>query len=341
MAATLKDVAREAGVALSTASKAINNGKVKKDNYDRIMAAVKKLGYRPNTAAQAMKGKRAKVVAIIVPSLDVDYCRLAAQYVQQYLRNNDYAAVLYETRSDPQVEARIIERQFNRGATGIIALPADPENPAYAEAKKFSIPVVFISDEDPFVRQSRVVINDYEAGMQVIDELSRRGHKRVGIVCGRTEYHVMKNRLLHFRKMINDRGIEIPDEYVYYQPLLSVDAGYMGARYLTGLPEPPTAIVCMNGELLLGAKVALLEMGLKIPEDISLCGFIVEHTAEREIFRSITRVVEPVRRLAEAAASTLISKCEGTGAADRSSVITIEIDAHAVVGTSIADLTKN
>ncbi len=339
MAATIKDIAKATGLSQSTISKYINGGNVRPANRKVIDKAIKEYDFHPNEAAQAIRGKSRKLIAIIVPSINVDYCRGVVIYAQQLLRERGYAGVFYECASDAKIEEQILRKIISRRINGIIALPIAPGSDGYKSVVDNNIPLVFLGDVRDGVGANRVMVDDIAAGEQVIDMLCRYGHKRVGVIVGQTEYRIMSTRLEIMKNMFAERGCPIDEDMIFYSTMMSIDVGYIGAKKLLSSPQPPTALVCLNSDLLLGAKVAALELGFRIPEDVSLCGSAMSASADNEILSNITMVKHPIYSLTDETVRVLLDHINDTAANKRKSVYTAtKVLSELYVGSSLINL---
>ena len=190
MSATIKDIARATGLSLSTISKYINGGSVRQSNRAAIEKAIKEFDFHPNEAAQAIRCKTRRTIVVIVPNINVDYCRSVVIYCQNRLREENYAVVFYDCNNDAAIEEKLIRKAVSNRADGIIAIPMNVESPGYAYAREEGMPVVFLCPRAE-TEADYVISDDISPSTEIIKLLGEYGHKRVGVIVGRTESRVM------------------------------------------------------------------------------------------------------------------------------------------------------
>ena len=179
----------------------------------------------------------------------------------------------------------------------------------YVQRIKDQLPVVVIDNSAADKSIPSVIIDNFSALAQTVDYLCAIGHQRIGFMTGLEDSDVGKNRFAGYRAGL-DRH-ELPfDESLVFRGDYSFASGISGAQYFIGMPKPPTAIVCANDSMALGAMTKLHERGLKVPDDFSVVGFD-DIAVASQVIPPLTTVAAPVDQIARQAFSLLKSLIEG------------------------------
>lgn len=307
MAVTIKDVAREAGVAASTVSKYINGGHVLGENKDAIEAAIKKLGYHLNMSAHAMRAGNSKTIMLLVPQLNNIFCIELLNVSQRILQENGYSVIVAESRCDSQIETMLLQRAISRNVDGVITMPVDPLNSGYRDLETHKIPFIVFRPVYKDKNTNSIVFDEMDKTFELLSTAYKLGHRQVGFILSDVRKMIIEARgINHFNSQLATTGLNYNNNYVYTASGNDFDTGVKGARYLLNLIPHPTLIFCFNSELLMGAYCAAAELGLKIPEDVSLCGTIQENTVNLPPYTGLTSVVVPITSAAKRTVSMLL-----------------------------------
>jgi LacI family transcriptional regulator len=271
--ATIKDVAKAAGVSFKTVSRVVNRSPNVRDQVrQRVLRAADALEYRPHLYARHMRTQRSKVFAFI--SDDIATTPFAGQIIQGAqvtAWRHEMLLLMFNTGGDHTVEEAGVEAALERGVEGIIF--ATMYHRAVRLPKNaVRLPLVLADcfTEDGSV--ASVVPNEVNGGLTATNLLLQKGHRRIAMINANEKYPAEAGRLKGYRKALKQFGIAEDPELVrtggWWQ-----DDGYEQTLALLKLKRPPTAMFCANDRVAMGAYDALKEKGFKIPEDISVVGF--------------------------------------------------------------------
>ncbi len=272
---TIRDVAQRAGVAVSTVSYVVNGtGQVSAETRLRVTSAIDAMRYEPNLLARNLKAGRAACIGLIAPDLLNPYFVSVAAGVQDIVQSRDLLLVLCTTQSTPHWENYYSQVLRARRVDGLIFLSGSGLlAPSILELiHKDSL--VLVDERLPALDVPSVTATNRQGARAVAEHVLDQGHRRLGIIGGPPSLWTAGQRLAGYREALAARGIDPPSVPVAmgdYQQ----EAGYAGARLLLDRPraERPTALICANDLMAIGAMLYCRHAGLRIPEDISLCGF--------------------------------------------------------------------
>lgn len=272
---TIRDVARAAGVAVSTVSYVINrSGQVSAETQLRVNSAINALRYEPNLLARNLKAGRAGSIGLIAPDLINPYFAAVASGVQEIAQSRDMLLVLCTTQSAQHWENYYSQVLRARRLDGLIFLSGSGMlTPSLMELVQ-SDSVVLVDERLPGLDVPSVVSTNRRGARAVADHVLKQGHRRVGIISGPPNLWTAGQRMAGYREALAAAGIE-PDSVPVVSGDYHQESGYAAARILLSAPpaERPTALICANDLMAIGAMVFCREIGLDVPRDISLCGF--------------------------------------------------------------------
>ena len=300
-APTMKDVAREAGVALGTVSKVFNNIPVGEDYRRRVEAAAKRLGYQVNSYARGLKTNRTYSVALILPDVTHPFFSMLAQGVCSVLAQRGYRTILSTTAYDPDAEQRCIQMVQQNKVDGIIGLTYNPELEIDPQLPYVSIDRYF-SPNVPCV-----AADSFGGGQLAAERLLELGCRRpLFLRIGSKVPGESNKRGDGFESVFRQRGISCAslrlndeDGVARFREFLA--DGMDGGRLAYD------GIFCVNDALAIRIRGFLEELGLRVPEDVQLIGFDgLRHFVTEDYWCST--IVQPVARLAETAVDLLLQE---------------------------------
>lgn len=298
-APTMKDVAREAGVALGTVSKVFNSIPVGEDYRRRVEEAAKRLGYQVNSYARGLKANRTCSVALILPNVTDPFFSMLAQGVCSALGQRGYRTILSTTAYDPEAEQRCIRMVQQNKVDGIIGLTytpeldVDPRLPYVSIDRYFSPGVPCVSSDN------------FGGGQLAAEKLLKLGCERplflrIGSkVPGESDKRGDGFESVFRQKQMDCVSLRLSDEEGY-APFRDFLSSRMEGGRLTF-----DGIFCVNDALAIQIRAMLLELGLRVPEDVQLIGFDGIRRFAQDGFYCST-IVQPVARLAETSVDLLL-----------------------------------
>jgi DNA-binding LacI/PurR family transcriptional regulator len=306
---TLKAVAQHLGLTPGTVSAVLNDSpsarSIPQDTKKRIHAAAKELNYRPNFFARSLRNKRTYTIGVIAEEIGDSYGSTIISGIEQYLRKRDYFFLTVAHRHDQELLNRYSQLLSERGVEGIITVDTTVQ-----EAP--TLPTVSVAGRKKMKGVTNIVLDHHRAAVLAMNHLKELHHERIAVMRGNPLSSDSKDRFSAICQVAEQIGLKIdPDLIVQIEsdeatPML----GYPFAKQLLDRNKPFTALFAYNDISAIGAIRAIQERGLRVPQDISVLGFddipgAAFHTP------SLTTVRQPLNRMGEVAAQTLLQRIEG------------------------------
>src|SRR5687767_935278 len=309
MPVTLEQLAKVAGVSVSTVSRALNKSEhaVNEETRNRILTLAKQLGYRPNMVARSLKTDRTHTIGIIIDDIASPFGSAITRGIQDHLKEYGYFSVLINGDWNPEVETQAVHDLISRSIDGIIFVESwlREANPTLDLANKL---YVFVHRLFGGVHHNSVGVDEYYGAQLAIRHLAKLGHRRIAYINGPRGWYAAEQRLIGYRETLSEYGIPFDPELVL-EGNWEVQSAYPAARRLLELPERPTAIFAANDLMALGAIYAIQEAGLRVPEDIAVVGY-----DDREIASlsrpTLTTVHMPCYEMGQASTKLLLRLLE-------------------------------
>jgi LacI family repressor for deo operon, udp, cdd, tsx, nupC, and nupG len=275
--ASIKDVARIAGVSIATVSRCLNNPeRVKENTRSKVQSAILQTGYSPNTLAQSFRRGKTHVIMVVLPSVGDPFFTGVMHGIRAVASSKGYSLLINETQfntmSADEIGAMVVSRQ----ADGIVLLASmSPFGTEVLSSKsQRTLPIVIgcetVSPElegFPGVHSDNVA-----AAREATDYLLKLGHKKIAFIYGQEKSLLTQDRERGYRSSMGEAGISIEEGWVR-EGKLTIQGAIEATRSLLEHPRRPTAIFCANDEMAMGCLHQIRLAGLKVPEDISVVGF--------------------------------------------------------------------
>ncbi len=272
--ATLADVAKLAGVSLGSASRALSDPhEVKPATLEKVTQAVAQLDYVRNGAAQALASKRTRMIAVIYPSLDNPIFASSVNSLQMTLWSKGYQLLIASHEYDWDREAQTALKMIERGIDGLILVGTDHQQSVFDTLRKRQIPYVLTWSKGASEYPHCIGFSNEEAAYNMAKLVIAKGHKDIAI-CAGTYLHNerAKARVQGTLRALKEAGIEIDPNHIIEEQL-SVEGGRQGLTRILEFKKRPTVIIFGNDAQAIGAIAKSRELGIKIPEEISVTGF--------------------------------------------------------------------
>ena len=312
----IKDVARKAGVSISTVSRVVNNSKpVKPKTKDKVLEAIEELGYRPNAIARSLKIKHTKSIGIMTPDIANQFYPEVVRGIEDVANMYEYTIFLCNTDLNEEKELQYFAELEEKQIDGLIFMGNHVSEELRNEMISSDIPVVLIGGKASDLPS--VTINNEQAAKEAVDFLLSRGHHRVGVITGKMKDPMMgQARLKGYRSALEEKKMQVQEELIV-EGGYRYKSGYEGAKALMALPDPPTAVFVCSDEMAIGASRAILEDGFRIPEDVAIMGFDNVDISGK-VYPSLSTIGQPMYEMG-AIAMRLLTKIlhhESIGASD-------------------------
>ncbi len=267
---TLRDVAREAGVSVSTASRVLNGQPfVSPGVRERVLHASERLGYRPDVAARAMRTGSTGAIGLVVSDISNPLFASIARGADLALSPLGYALMVANSANDTEHEAELIAAFRQRRLDGLMIAAADETASGLAQ-RVDSFQAAVLLDRDVAGSRADAVLSDHAAGFaEAIRHLAGLGHRRIALIAGTSLQRGSRVRIATYVEEIGRLRLD-RDERLLREGERTVEDGYRAVGEILALPDPPTAIVAGNNQLFAGMFAALRDLGVRIPQDVSV-----------------------------------------------------------------------
>ncbi|MCC8024275.1 MAG: LacI family transcriptional regulator [Clostridium sp.] len=271
--ATIKDVARVAGVSLGTVSNVLNGkNNVKPRNRKRVYEAMKEVGFHYNMTASALRTKTTKNIGLIIPSITNPYYPELARGVEDAARQASLTVFLCNDDRDVEKERGYIQALLSKGVDGIILLKPRLSHDELMEVGRRTALVLGDAGVDTGNDFHVVNADDIQGVISAMNFLGQNGHRQIGMITGMMESYSSQSRIKAYRQYLESKRIPYREDYIIIGDY-NWKCGCQGARKLMGLPDPPTAIFAANDMMAIGAIKGVQMMGYRVPEDVSIMGY--------------------------------------------------------------------
>jgi LacI family transcriptional regulator len=321
-AADIREVARRAGVSISTVSRYLNQKVVSPAAERRIEEAIRELAYLPNRIARSLKMKRTNTIGMVIPDITNPYFPEVVKGVDSAARAAGFSLLLFETGEDPSFEWEQLLTLRALRCDGCLLIPA-PRAPDDGDRTKrlgdYPLPLVFVDRSLGIEDSDNVVTDNRRAAGEAVRHLLKLGHTRIALLDTTLEASTHRERVEGYRQVLAEAGVQPDPKYILRAPSTVAD-GFAAAVKLLETSPPPTALFCISNRSTIGALQAISARGLRCPEDISLVSY--DDYEWQEAFRPrLTTVAQPGFLLGQRAGELLISRILGKNDAPPEQVV--------------------
>lgn len=270
---TIKDVAKKAGVSISTVSRVINDSKpVTNEVKQRVLDVIKETGYVPNPLARSLVTKKSQLIGVIVPEVTDTFAAEVLNGIEEISKMYDYDILLANTYSEKDLEVKNINLLRAKQVEGIVMISWDIDKDVVGLLEDSGIPAVYISKTTRDFDIYNVSINNNSAVKDMTNFLLDRGYKKIVLLNTTFQTNLADERLTGYRDAIVGRGLKVNEGFIKSCGP-TFDDGYMAVKEMLESKVDVDAIFATSDEVAIGAINACFDLGYKVPEDISVVGF--------------------------------------------------------------------
>jgi len=301
---TMRDVARLAGVSITTVSKVINGrAGISAEVRQRVDDSVATLDYHPNEVARGLKVNRTFTIGIVLPDVSNVFFNEILSGVETEARREGFSVLLCDSHEDPAQEQDLLTVLIRRRVDGILLASAQATLDESRLAGRRP-PIVCFDRLPVGFKGKAVVVDNTLAGYDGARHLIALGHREIAIIAGPETILTGAARVDGFRKALQEAGLPLPDEYVRPGDF-SMEGGYRAGLEILKVPNRPTAILVCNNRMTLGLIRALRDLDLKCPADVSVIGF--DDFEWSDLFSpALTTIVQPTYKMGKLATEILL-----------------------------------
>ncbi len=310
MSATLEEVAKAAGVSVTTASRVLTANKhpVRAATRQRVLNAAERLHYRPNLLARGMRTERTHTIGIIAEDLLSPFTPPIIRGIQDFLRKIDYLALIVNTDSAATVEHSAISTLLSRSVEGIIFVELDHLT-STAELEQSQKPYMFVHRLFGASITNSVVPDDELGTRMAIEHLLSLGHRRIAHIAGPQGWHSARRRAESFYETLTAHQLPVNSTQIV-EGDWTYEGGAVAAQRLLQKRPRPTALYVANDTMAFGAINVIQQQGLRVPEDIAVVSYDNSEFS-RILHPTLTTVSLPAYEMGVRAAELLWLKLQG------------------------------
>lgn len=305
--ATIKDVAKMAGVSTTTVSHVINKTRfVAKETEEAVMQAIKSLKYSPSAVARSLKVNTTKSIGMIVTTSESPYFAEIIHAVEDHCYRQGYSLFLCNTQNDPEKIKNHVEMLAKKRVDGLLVMCSEYTQHSLDVLSGFSSVPMVVMDWGPNVDTDIIEDNSFTGGYIATKHLIDCGHKAIGLIAGELDKTTAKTRYEGFVKAMNEANLPIYENWImegFFEP----EDGYECMNKILSQNSLPTAVFCCNDVMALGAISAITEKGLRVPDDISIIGYDNIHSS-RFYAPPLTTIHQSKSRLGAQAVNLLFER---------------------------------
>ncbi len=336
MASTIKDIAKHTGLGLATISSYLNGGSVREENRQKIEAAIIDLNFEINEVARGLKTNTTKTIGVVIPELNNNFCAEIITAMEDTLRSHGYATIICDCRTDKELEKRAVEFLYRKRVDGIINMPVNSDGAHLSCFHRTKKPIVLIDRKLNGIDCDYVLVDNLSAVKNAVQKLIENGHTRIGIIGGPEDIYTAQERMLGYKLALMEAGF-VPEERLIEHGDYTINSGVKCMERLVNNNKDMTAVVIANYEMTMGAVIGLNEMGIKIPEELSLIGFDNAEFA-RACRPKLTIVTQPMKEIGQKVAELILKRIRDTEKVGEQEYQILKLQTDIIEGNSIRKL---
>ena len=320
---TMNDVAKAAGVSITTVSHVINKTRnVEETTRNNVLRAMNELGYSPNILARSLRKGETNTIGMIVPDVSnlffADICR----HIENYGFEMDYSVILCNSDNDTVKQSSYVDTLISKQVDGVIFISAGESSEDLKRLAKRKIPVVVVDREIALEYADVVMLDNETAGYEATQHLIKLGHTKIACISGPSDITPSNARVEGYRRALNEESIEFRENYITAGDF-QFQGGEDAMTKLLNLDEIPTAIFVLNDMMAIGAITGIRKAGLSVPEDISIVGFDnIQMT--KAVTPTLTTIAQPIEEFAKISLNQLINKIKSKNTAPQNERIILK-----------------
>ncbi|QYR23568.1 LacI family transcriptional regulator [Paenibacillus sp. sptzw28] len=316
MAVKIKDVAKKAGVSVTTVSRVLNGEKYVKDDLKlRVNRAIEELGYVPSQIARSLVSRKTNLIGVIVPDITSNFYSTILSSIEETASSNGYNLLVCNISEDIDKEFKYLTIFKEMRVEGIVIMHEKINEEIRTFINKLNVPVIFSSVKPMDQEFISVIIDDYQAAYEATEHLIGLGHERIGFIGGdMRDITSGQNRYSGYRNALTDHKLKIVYEWIRFGDY-KVQSGYDMMREILRGKQLPTAVFAVSDDMAVGAMNCIYDHKLQVPGDISVVGF--DGSQLTELVRPrLSSMEQPIYEMGSVTVGTLLKLISAEGEYD-------------------------
>lgn len=329
---TLKDIAKELNISVSTVSRALNNHPdISNSTKEEVHALAKQYNYVPNLFAKGFRTKHTHIIGVIVPNISHFFTTTILKGILDQGEKMGYQVIVAESQNDVNKQLTMLNTMIQFGVDGILlSMARKTHDVANLIKVKQRVPLVLFDKVSSKIPCTQVVIDEVDAAYGAVEHLINTGKKRIAIIKETENSYNSEMRFKGYQKALEDYNLEVDPKLIVSTEDISTDKGRIMTSALLTLRNKPDAIFAITDAAAIGAIKALKKYNVKIPEEVAVVGFSNSENATI-ISPSLTTVDQPGNLIGSTAIKYLIDEIEKE---EESFLKTVEVKTHLVIRDS-------
>lgn len=309
---TIRDLAKEAGVSVTTVSQILNNkgDRFSKATQEKVLALRDKYKYVPDFNARNLILHSAKTIGVLVPNVANPFFGTFIEGVQSVAREAKFIPLVFSANRDPKLEKYYLSQMIERSISGLVIASATMTTDTVKELISFNDIPYILFDQNHTQQGYRVQTSDFTGGQLAAKHLLELGHKHIAVLTSDNPSENLNHRMNGFKKVVEEQGLSLDEEHDVVKAPLTKTGGYQAVDRV--LATGASAVFAANDEMAIGLLRGLHERGVKVPADLSVMGYDNIYLDDY-VYPRLTTVQQPIFDLGAGATEMLIDQINSEG----------------------------
>jgi LacI family transcriptional regulator len=305
--ATIKDIAKELNVSVSTVSRALRDTyDVSQDTREKVLAVARQLKYKPNFNATALARRSAHNIGVILPYITNYYFSNVITGIQEVAYSKDFTVTLFLTNDSPERELAVTQNLPISGLDGLLVSVSSNSNSCnhFQELIANGLPIVFFDRVAGDIQTSKVMQDDYNGAFEAVEHLVKSGYRRIAHIAGPEELTFTQKRLQGYIDALKKNNLPVKPEWIIYSSFTQ-ESGERDTYQLLKGRQKPDAIFAVNDRKAIGAMIALKNKNIRIGKEVGVIGF-TNDPMSTIISPSLSTIAEPAFEIGKLSCELLL-----------------------------------
>lgn len=314
---SIYDIAKSLNVSASTVSRALqDHPRISSEVRKMVQKKAKEMNYKPNRMAVNLKLGKSNTIGVVVPNINRNFFSSVIDGIEEEAYREGYDVLICQSQESYEKEKKIINSLAQGRVDGVIASIASGtyDYGHFNSLEEDEIPLVLFDRVTDKVNAGKVTVDDYQGAYMVVEHLLKQGRKRIFHCASHQHVGVWKRRCEGYLGAMRAHGIEPEEGWIIYGEI-SQEQGRAAAHQIMEMQHRPDAVFCTSDFIAMGMMLEFLQHGVRIPEDIAICGFANE-PMDALVTPSLSSVDQFSKQMGQQAARMLFTKLNGESPAD-------------------------
>jgi LacI family transcriptional regulator len=309
MAVTIRDVAKRAGVSLGTVSRYLNGYRLREGNRLKVEKAIQDLGFKQNIIAKGLKSNRSMTIGVVIDDFTNIFCTSIVTAIEKTVEKENYSIILCDYEGDSDKLEQKLNFLRDRFVDGLILFSNNAKLNIMDEYIEDGIPIVIVNEDIPGFNTDKVLVDNAGASFRAVEKFIHSNHKKIGVINGPAGSWVSQQRFEGYKQALQAYNMPIESRWIKYGNFTTV-GGYLATKEFFESNDVPTALYVTNYYMTLGVVMAIHELNIKVPQELSIIGFDYFELSN-VIKPSLTLIEQPTSKMGEVAGNLILKRIKG------------------------------